>query len=1143
MCFYVFQNFLRVPGVSFDESISDETCAGSGRQSRIDVVPDEILENLSDDEDVSLQLPLKDASSLDSYSHSPEIKLDTIDPSLGDISRGTTSCSIVTMVTDRDANENAQNSLSFDSPRYLHNEVEPEQQVKDNRGIATYTDTENDSKNTIGKLDNGSIVNEHLDHSDTKREPSESDSLSSHGSDDEYSSNYEDLDDSEEEDAKVVGEPTTKPTTFMAKLALKPENVDTTFSTAVGEPILKHIKGEIEDEYANETFDDYDDDDNNILESDKSNNGVDIGSDSDCSNTDNKHTVKSSTNGNLVHTVVERDNNTTLSSYMPKVKSQTQNFISSPNDLVSKNNIMTSDRYKSPTDFDQAEIESKGIEKGLLKNLYMKRNDDNHQHHTDRLEESKDKGSDIRVESVSSVLNTSNSIKSSKDSSENSTTDYDDDFDESDEEDNNQEENCNSQRAITKQSSEGAESDTNSSKSSSSSSSENIYKSDTTYNKPEPGSNEKEVTIKGFENQQLQSNQNQTHNTSTSNQILNMNNENAQSTRKDTISLDNHAKLAPELKTVVHNQAKGTILNELSVENAITRPVSSYSERCTQISKTTSSPQSNKMLHKRKPSLPNRLSEENNNNTVLTSTHAESKSKQNKLKQSTKKHISEGESLLDTPQQLPLLCDTNIDIKSTNSSTTITNKGNLNKNDQNGIMENIICNTKPSEFRHNEKVQDGIVEPSKQKVIKHVETDGNKLNADSLATAAAVKLQPLGKPTFTNKGLPPSSIKLKTSNRIVPSHQNSCNGKTKANKGHSKHESAYSTERSNSTQLNKQKNYIKLHQKSNSDSQDGNIKKGSDTGHLNNKQTDKLETYNTADFKLSRAGQQTHNFAPNKHECSPKKFKANQYSIPPTTAVLISEGNCSSKTVMDKTNREYLITENKLISQFVPRQEKQIESNYSTINSNTAGMQDVEPEYYSSIEEETESSMDCETDSKLSKQKGLKKRLSQKYLYRSHSRPKPMNDIKTENRSLKYGLDRPSSPFIFNNSTLYVRQSSVRSTSAIHNEDNLARAANDKLSTRTGLADLARLKDIRRHLHLADEELLEDSEGGNVKICQHGLTSGNLTDLLTTGKMCTFERERERERERESNGSERSNNFMSPLGAIERHVLISINHW
>ena len=1076
---------------------------------------------------------MKDASSLDSYSHSPEIKFDTIDPSIGDTSRGTTSCSIVTMVTDRDANENVQNSFSFDSPSYLHNEVEPEQQVKDNRGIATYTDTEYDSKNTIGKLDNGSIVNEHLDHSDTKREPSESDSLSSHGSDDEYSSNYEDLDDSEEEDAKVVGEPTTKPTTFMAKLALKPENVDTTFSTAVGE----HIKGEIEDEYANETFDDYDDDDNNILESDKSNNGVDIGSDSDCSNTDNKHTVKSSTNGNLVHTVVERDNNTTLSSYMPKVKSQTQNFISSPNDLVSKNNIMTSDRYKSPTDFDQAEIESKGIEKGLLKNLYMKRNDDNHQHHTDRLEESKDKGSDIRVESVSSVLNTSSSIKSSKDSSENSTTDYDDDFDESDEEDNNQEENCNSQRAITKQSSEGAESDTNSLKSSSSSSSENIYKSDTTYNKPEPGSNEKEVTIKGFaplltfENQQLQSNRKQTHNTSTSNQILNMNNENAQSTRKDTISLDNHAKLAPELKTIVHNQAKGTILNELSVENAITRPVSSYSERYTQISKTTSSPQSNKMLHKRKPSLPNRLSEENNNNTVSTSTHAESKNKQNKLKQSTKKHISEGESLLDTPQQLPLLCDTNIDIKSTNSSTTITNKGNLNKNDQNGIMENIICNTKPSEFKHNEKVQDGIVEPSKQKVIKHVETDGNKLNADSLATAAAVKLQPLGKPTFTNKGLPPSSIKLKISNRIVPSHQNSCKGKTKANKGHSKHESAYSTERSNST---------KLHQKSNSASQDENIKIASDTGHPNKKQVDTLETYNTADSKLSRAGQQTHNFAPNKHECSPKKFKANQYSIPPTTAVLISEGNCSSKPVMDKTNGEYLITENKLISQFVPRQEKQIESNYSTINSNTAGMQEVEPEYYSSIEEETESSMDCETDSKLSKQKGFKKRLSQKYLYRSHSRAKPMNDIKTENRSLKYGLDRPSSPFIFNNSKLYIRQSSVRSTSAIHNEDNLARDANDKLSTKTGFADLARLKDIRRHLHLADEEFLEESEGGNVKKYQHGLTSGKLTDLLTTGKTSKFEHPRERER---VHGSDKSKNIMSPLGVIERHVLISINLW
>ena len=1135
MCFYVFQNFLRVPGVSFDESISDETCAGSGRQSRIDVVPDEILENLSDDEDVSLQLPMKDVSSLDSYSHSPEIKLDTIDPSIGDTSRGTTSCSIVTMVTDRGTNENVQNSLSFDSPRYLHDEVEPERQVRDKSGITTYTDTENDSKNTIGKLDYGSIENEHLDHSDIKREHSESDSLSSHGSDDEYSSNYEDLDDSEDDDPNVVREPAT----IMATLARKQENVDTTFSTAIGDPILKHTMGEIEDEYTNETFDDFEDDDKNILESDKSNNCVDTGSDSDCSITDNKHTVKSSTNGNLVHTAGEGDSNSTLSSDMPQDKSETQNFISSPHDLVPKNNIMISDRYKSPTDFDQVEMESKGIEKGLLKNLYIKRNDDNHQHHTDRLEESKDKGSDIRVESVSSVLNNSNSMKSSEDSTDNSSTDYDDDFDESDDEDNNQEENSNSQRAIKKQSSESAESDTNCSKSSSSTDSENIYKSVTTYNKPEPGSNEKEVAIKGFENQQLQAHRNNTHNTSNSKQILNMNNGIAQSTRRDNISLDKHAKIAPETKIVVHNQAKGTILNELSVENAITRPVSSHSERCTQISKPTSSAQSHKILPKRKPSLPNRLSEENNNNTVLTSAHAESKNKQIEPRQSTRKHISEGEDLLDTPQQLPLLCDTNIDIKSTESSTTLTNNGSLNKVSHNCIQENIICNTKPLESKHNEKVQDGLVEPSKQKAIKHVETVRNKLNANSLGTSAAVKLQPLGNQTFANKGLPSSSIKLKTSNplskRIAPSPQKFCKGKAKANKGHSNYESAYSTERSNSTQLSTQENYIKVHQKSNPASNDRTVKKGSsDTGHLNNKQTDKLETYNKTDSKPAHAGQQRHTCVPKKPECSPKKIKANQYSIPPTTAVLISEGNCSSKTVMDKTNGEYLITENKLISQFVPRQEKQIESNYSTINSNAAGMQEVEPEYYSSIEEETESSMDCETDSKLSKQKGLKKRLSQKYLYRSHSRPKPLNDIKTENRSLKYGLDRPSSPFIFNNSKLYVRQSSVRSTSAIHNEDNLARDANDKFSARTGLADLARLKDIRRHLHLADEEFLEDSEGGNVKKYQHGLTSGKLTDLLTIGKTCKFEhpRERERERERERtrkrervNGSDRSKNI------------------
>ena len=1041
---------------------------------------------------------MKDASSLDSYSHSPEIKLDTIDPSIGDTSRGTTSCSIVTMVTDRGANESVQNSFSFDSPRYLHDEVEPEQQIKDNSGITTYTDTEHDSKNTIGKLDNGSIVNEHLDHSVTKREPSESDSLSTHGSDDEYSSNYEDLDDSEDYDPNVTREPTT----IMTKLALKPGNVDTTVSTAIGDPILKHTMGEIEDEYANETFDDFEDDDKNILESDNSNNGVDTSSDLDCSNTDNKHTVGSSTNENLVHTEGGRDSNSTLSSDMPKVKSQTQNFISSPHDLASKNNTMISDRYRSPTDFDQAEIESRGIENGLLKNLYMKRNDDNHQNHTDRLEESKDKSSDIRVESVSSVFNNSNSMKSSEDSSDNSSTDYDDDFDESDEEDNNQEENCNSQRAIEEQSSESAESDTNCSKSSSSSSLENIYKSDTTYYKPELGSSEKKVTINDFENQQLQPHQN----TSNNKQNLNMDNGITQSTRKDNISLDNHATKVPELKAAVHNQAKGTISNKLSVANAITRPVSSYSERSTHISKPMSSTQSNNILHKRKPSLPNRLSEENNNNMVLTSTHAESKNKQIELKQSTRIHISEGEGLLDTLQQLPLLCDTNINITSTKSLTKLTNKDSLNKDGQHRIKENIICNTKPSEFKRNEKVQDDIVESTKLKFIKHVEPDVNKLNADSLGTAAAVKLQPLGKQTLANKGLPSSSIKLKTSNpiseRIVPSLQKSCKGKTKANKGHSKHESVNCTERSNSTQLNMQKNHIKLHQKGNPTSQDGGINKGSDTRHLNKKQADTLETYNTTDSKRSHAGQQRHTCVTNKPECSPKKLKANQYSISPTTAVLISEGNCSSKTVMDKTNEEYLITEDKLISQFVPRQEKQIESNYSTINSNTAGMQDVEPEYYSSIEEETESSMDCETDSKLSKQKGLKKRLSQKYLYRSHSRPKPMNDIKTENRSLKYGQDRPSSPFIFNNSKLYVRQSSVRSTSAIHNEDNLARDANDKLSTRTGLADLARLKDIRRHLHLADEEFLEDSEGDSVKKYQHGLTSGKLTDLLTTGKTC-----------------------------------------
>ena len=195
----------------------------------------------------------------------------------------------------------------------------------------------------------------------------------------------------------------------------------------------------------------------------------------------------------------------------------------------------------------------------------------------------------------------------------------------------------------------------------------------------------------------------------------------------------------------------------------------------------------------------------------------------------------------------------------------------------------------------------------------------------------------------------------------------------------------------------------------------------------------------------------------------------NQYSIS-TASDLTRIGNDTSKSFTDKTNTtEYFITGNELISPLASSEErKHGENNNFAMKLKGEAIKDSAVDYASSESHESADSMEDANDSKLVKNKGLRQGPVNRNLYRSHTRPRSIT-TKTESKTLKYGMERPSSPFIFSGAKSYIRQTSLTSDLQTYNEDGSNGDLQERRQTKTGLADIARLRDIRRQLRLPEE--------------------------------------------------------------------------
>ena len=235
----------------------------------------------------------------------------------------------------------------------------------------------------------------------------------------------------------------------------------------------------------------------------------------------------------------------------------------------------------------------------------------------------------------------------------------------------------------------------------------------------------------------------------------------------------------------------------------------------------------------------------------------------------------------------------------------------------------------------------------------------------------------------------------------------------------------------------------------------------------------------------------------------------NQYSIS-TASNLTMSGNDSLKSATDKTNRtESFIAGNELIAPLASH-EKQEENNQNILK--FTGEEIKESAFSSELSESEDSSksMEDHNDSNVVKHKGYKHRPPNRNLYRSHTRPRHIT-TKSENKLSKYGLDRPSSPFIFSGTKSYTRQSSLTSELHSFSEDECHDVTQERRRVKTGLADIARLRDIRRQLRLPEDispnsktepvnaARVEDDNGGST-IVSETMTIHNGDRRSSVGK-------------------------------------------
>ena len=1101
------QNFLRVPGVSYDESITDETCSDSGRQSRLEIVPDEVIENLSDDEDVTLNLPKKETSSIDSFPSTIEIQLETIEPNIGESSRGTTSCSILTEVG---VLGQTKNGVDFDTDRSLKDgsEIRIGGEIKDDKSCSALK-TEDTHKKL---MENDSWAQ--MDQFEKEEESVASEVFSDHSSDVEYSSNYEDTDDADDKSKEDTDPVSDEETPSKHDMICNP-------ASEIPEPQV-----DTQDTYADETFDVYEDS-HSKTDNYESDDADDIDSEAESYDTDaEEHLSKHSSTSNTNAAIEQEEHGLPVPVDTSEQASETNKYGNTISQLASQNTGQHS-RYMdiSQTDVDQDQLNSFENTENKIQ-IYIQHinldNETSQSHSYDTKPIIKDK-SDVELESLSSMTDCSKdhfeenndvqgkTLSSDEDQSE----DYDDDFD-SDIDANHEETGLkpNPSKEITKGPDKSNEDDTDGD--CSSSYSETNSKSQETYNKPADMSFDSDhKTVKGREKHDENASMTTLSHKGSEKDEQQLNSKHyIESTITNDVKKSDDSKLmqnmegtSPHITNVLKQGKHGKIFSE----KHIVRPASCRMERSSKTAKHKVTIGNKRILHRRTSSLPNRLVKENANTNCLVEY-------QNGIKESGKEKAIEEKPKF-SYSQLPRLKAPDAQMKSERDNNAV----NAAADPQH--VNSQECNKKESSYtdsRYNK--QDGkqlsTCESSNSKLMSN--SPGREEKKHNINTTIALHTSEGRK---TSRESNNSNVRqhktISTENKahknindftdqLAEIHNQSCkeNKLTIENISHND-KNINSNNQSSSAPLKAQKTTGEQKQCIQPANLENSSHMVSDNGNLIGKQNYKLNPINMNNSKSADTKQHRHVCSSKKHEPNTEEIVSNQYSIS-TTAVLINEGNSSSKSVMDKTNREDLITGNKLISQFTSSEgEKQSENNCLIIRSNGDDIKESETEYYSSIDEVDELSMEGENDAKNVKQKGLKKRLSHRVLYRSQTRPKQLNVNKVENRSLKYGLDRPSSPFIFNSSKTYVRQVSDISTPDIQTGNNVAGDIKDKGKSRTGLADLARLKDIRRQLRLADEVYLEGSDestvsknsSDNTKRRLNGLESEEMLTSASLGKI------------------------------------------
>ena len=1073
---FAFQNFLTVPGVSHDEKIVDETATDAGRHSRIGMVPEEVVEFFSDEEELSIELPNKEVISI--RSNSPDTKTESINAKTEDIS-----------VEDASGSAFPENS----SHVVINKMVKAEYQHGDNDSNENY---EQDNDDGVADYSTDDCHDDYSEHGSVDMDKKEntthhrSETLSGHNSEDEYSSNYENDDYTDEETTDSEHNEDTQKKDSINKNDACSENIEGCQKTKTGTQ-----------ENTDEEDFRYDDTDHETSDGESDKNISDTSSKIKETHTSqpDKDSISVTSHSSKSENISQTNNSTTSQLTVRAADSvssldTTKKSKRVPSAVSSKTNSFKTNEGKT----DYSIQENKSYKKPDIEDTLKGDSKVNPNH---------------SMANESKILDISRTANKNKTSADDISQDYDDDFDSdthSNRHSSNVSHSSHDDTASEFDKSSGNEDDTDEDCPSLSSTIEPKIQNTVSENKNDKCTGDHPIASN---NTKYKTNEliveplhHETH--KDAQPVTIKENNDVSSKPSFNVSVYDKSpdkKLAmtenDELKSKVIRNGDNRDVDKLSARNEGIRPVSSRSERITRTINNKTVNVDKKILRKRSDSLPNKILKDRR----PFSSHKKKSSLPKKASMDIK--YEKTVKLLNTP--LPSLNN---------------NIGNINRNKNNRLSENgnetrSTLNQNASLCANNETdIQNVALKNSKDTVsVKSTEHLRSELSASKSNV-----------PDMVLDGKMPSPVNDMKQLKYIPKENNkriNINDFTKELveiHNQSSREIDITVEEFDDNEINdtRYRSSLEIRPQQPSDSIENKL--STESARLRNTYNRRSTGTQVKSFELMAKSKS--NSAPvnnkrssnisKKFETEPKEAAPNQYSISPT-AVLTNRGNDTSKSVTDKTNsNEYLITGNELISPLASSEERKHEENtFLAIKLNGDDIKHNDAQYFSAVSEESEGNMDADDDSKSLKQKALKKRPMHKNLYRSHTRPKHLSTNKLEDRSLKYGLDRPASPFIFNGSKAYVRQNSEINTLGINNEDSLIGDINDKRRSNTGLADLARLKDIRRQLRLADEVNL-DSACGNTESKQISDTSGTQNKQLelktshvstTSGNKLTFQ--------------------------------------